>query len=454
MFRVKAHHALTSDGWKDDIDVTVTANGRIADISPQHNAAAYEVDILLPAPVNLHSHAFQRALSGLTEGPSIPEDNFWTWRQLMYKFLEQLTPERIEAIAEQAFMEMAEAGYASVVEFHYLHHNREGHAYTKLSETSERIMSAALSTGVGLTLLPVLYEYGGCDHRELDGSQKRFGNTKKQFEELFLQAQDELAHGPEDWVIGAASHSLRAVDCAGLALAHELTGSQPYHIHLAEQTSEVSEVKSYLGCHPVEWMLNNFPIDARCCFIHCTQMTSEETRELAKSNAIVGLCPITEANLGDGHFKGDEFLQHAGCYGIGTDSNVQIGLWEELKMLEYSQRLHHKRRSVLRRHPHSTGRSLFEAALTGGARASGRQSEHIKEGGWADMIGIRKDNEFLVNRDSDSILDSLIFSGAGSRCLCDVWSAGRHIVKNGCHIERTRIVTNFTRTLKELEESL
>ncbi len=373
MLIIRAKEALTVDGWMEEIDVQVASDGRIAQIGAQSGIADTEVDLLLPAPVNLHSHSFQRAMAGLTEARGPDEgDSFWTWRKLMYRFLDQLTPEQIEAVAAQAFMEMAEAGYAAVGEFHYLHHGAGGVAYGNIGELSERIAAAATSTGLGLTLLPVLYEFGGCDLRALEGGQRRFGNSKDRFETLYAAARASVAAGPEDWNIGVAPHSLRAVDSDGLALAKALAQGGPFHMHLAEQTAEVDEVLSHLGARPVDWVLNNLPVDEASCFIHCTQMTANETRALAHSGAVAGLCPITESSLGDGIFNGTEFMAEGGALGIGSDSNIQISLWDELKVLEYSQRLRDRGRAMLATAEMSTGRTLFSAALAGGAQAADR----------------------------------------------------------------------------------
>ena len=455
MVRIRADKALTCDGWRVDVDVHIAENGRIEAITEQVGSADHSADLLLPSPTNLHSHSFQRAMSGLTEarGPNA-SDSFWTWRKLMYRFLQQLSPDQIEAIAAQVFMEAAEAGYAAVAEFHYLHHAPNGHQYENIAELSQRIANAAANTGIGLTLLPVLYEYGGCDGRALEGGQKRFGNTKDGFAELFAATKPIVASGPADWRLGIAPHSLRAVDQDGLNISVELVADHPVHMHLAEQVAEVNEIQAHLGTRPVEWVLDNLPVDDTYCFIHCTQMTATETHSLAKSGAVAGLCPITESNLGDGIFNGSDFLGKFGHVGFGSDSNVHISLWDEMKTLEYSQRLRDRRRAVLATSDKSTGRILFDAAVAGGARASGRSSSGLNAGQWADLIGVSTDNEFLCNREGDILLDSLVVSGGGQACIQDVWSAGRHIVQNGRHTARERITGEFISVLRELEQKI
>ncbi len=454
MQKIIAKQALTRNGWEQDVEIAIE-NGRIAAVRPAPDGAVATVGLALPAPVNLHSHAFQRAMSGLTEarGPD-PSDSFWTWRRLMFKFLDQLTPDQIEAIAAQVFLDMLEAGYAGVAEFHYLHHDRGGAPYANMGEVSERIVAAAMHAGIGLTLLPVLYQYGGLDARPLAGGQRRFGNDPDQFARLHEMASRSVASGPQDFHIGVAPHSLRAVNRAGLDSAVSLAGSGPIHMHLAEQVAEVKEVRANLNARPTEWLLDNYAVDANWCLIHCTQMDAAETRALAASGAVAGLCPITEANLGDGIFNGTDFLGHGGRIGFGSDSNVQIALFDELKSLEYSQRLRDKSRAALATAGRSTGRVLFDAAALGGAQAGGRDCGVLAPGKLADIVGLDLDNEWGANRSGDMALDTLTFGGAGQRCISDVWSAGRHMVKQGRHVERDRITRAFTAVMAALEQSL
>lgn len=454
MQKIIAKQALTQNGWESDIEIGVE-NGRIVHIRPAPVGAHATVGLALPAPLNLHSHAFQRAMSGLTEarGPD-PKDSFWTWRRLMYKFLGQLTPDQIEAIAAQVFLEMLEAGYAGVAEFHYLHHDVGGVPYANLAELSERIVAAATQAGIGLTLLPVLYQFGGLDMRPLAGGQRRFGNDPEQFARLHEGASSAFAFGPQDFNIGVAPHSLRAVDTAGLDRAIALADGGPVHMHLAEQVAEVDEVQAALNARPTEWLLDNYDVDPRWCLIHCTQITGQETRALAASGAVAGLCPITEANLGDGIFNGTDYLGHGGVVGFGSDSNVHITLFEELKTLEYSQRLRDKSRAALATSERSTGRVLFDAAVKGGAQAGGRDSGMLAVGKVADILGLNLDNEWGVNRMGDMALDTLIFGGNGQRCISDVWSAGRHMVKQGRHVERDRITKAFIDVMAELEHEI
>lgn len=452
---INTKQLLTADGWKADMQVRIGKDGRIIQIGQFGLSPTASVDMLLPAPTNLHSHAFQRAMSGLTEarGPD-PRDSFWTWRQLMYRYLDRLTPDHVEAIAEMVFMEMLEAGYASVVEFHYLHHDIAGVPYANQAEMSERIVAAAQNTGIGLTLLPVLYQFGGCDQRPLAGGQQRFGNTPDQFLRLHNAAAAAVSKGETDYRTGVAPHSLRAVDQAGLDAALAVAGDNPIHMHLAEQDAEVEEVEAHLGARPTEWLLDNHSVDDNWCLIHCTQMTADETNRLALSGAVAGLCPITESSLGDGIFNGTQYLAENGTIGVGSDSNVHIALFEELRTLEYSQRLRDRSRAVLATSAKSTGRVLFEQAAKGGARAAGRASGQIAEGAWADLIGISADNPWLCNRQGDVALDSLIFGGHGHACVNQVWSAGRHLVAEGRHFSRDRITKAFQSTVQQLGQDI
>ena len=449
---IHAKQALTPKGWQNDLEITIDTDGRIASVGVPRQSPTDRVALLLPAPLNLHSHAFQRAMVGLTEahGPD-PRDSFWSWRHLMFKFLEQLTPDHVEAIAALVFMEMLEAGYGAVAEFHYLHHDVGGAPYDSLAEMSQRITAAAVQTGIGLTLLPVHYQFGGCDLRALNGGQQRFGNDPERFLRLHQGAVAAAAAGPADYTAGMAPHSLRAVDRDGLSTILAQATSGPIHMHLAEQVAEVDEVLAHFGARPTEWLLENHKVDARWCLIHCTQMTDAETIALANTGAVAGLCPLTESNLGDGIFNGTTYLGQGGAIGFGSDSNVHITLFEELKTLEYSQRLRDLSRAVLATKDRSTGRVLFEAAAKGGAQAGGRHSGVIEVGVWADLLGLDDDNQWLCNRAGDASLDSLIFGGGGQACISDVWSAGRHVVQQGRHFQREAITNTFKATMRQLE---
>jgi len=447
---IHAKTALLPTGWANDVAVTV-ADGRI--VSVQTGVSGNGVDCLLPAPVNLHSHAFQRAMAGMTEARGAGQDSFWTWRTLMYRFLDRLSPDDVQAIAAMVMLEMAEAGYAAVAEFHYLHHAPGGAAYADLAEMSVRIAAAAAETGLGLTHLPVLYERGGCDGRALTAGQLRFGNDPERFAQLWQAAAKALASLPADTVLGVAPHSLRAASPAALRMAEALAPNAPIHIHVAEQVAEVTEVLGATGARPVQWLLENHTLSSRWCLIHATQMEPFETEAMAKSGAIAGLCPITEANLGDGIFDGVRFRAHGGSFGVGSDSNVRISLSEELRLLEYSQRLGLKGRALLAEEGRSTGRVLYEAACAGGALAGGRQAGAIAAGNWADLMALDCSGPDLQPSRGDMILDTFIFAG-DDRVVAEVWSAGRHIVSGGRHTARDGIVARYRSVMARLRDAL
>lgn len=448
-----AECALTQAGWQEKVRIDI-AEGRVAAVTPDAAPEGARHALLLPAPANLHSHAFQRAMAGLTErrGPD-PADSFWTWRRLMYRFLEQLTPEDVEAIAAFVQMEMLEAGYAASVEFHYLHHAPGGRAYDDPAEMSARIAAAAARSGIGLTLLPVYYQYGGCDRRPLVAGQNRFGNEPAAFARLLEGARAAMAVLPADARTGIAPHSLRAVDPEGLAEVLPLGAGGPIHIHAAEQVAEVAEVEAHLGARPVDWLLDNAGIGHEWCLIHCTQMLPRETERLAASGAVAGLCPITESSLGDGIFDGWRYAAAGGLFGMGSDSNIRISLTEELRTLEYSQRLARRARAVLAAPDRSTGRVLWDGAVAGGARAAGRGRGGIAVGEWADLVAVDTQATALWGRSRDTVIDSMIFAG-DDRLVTDVWSAGRHLVGQGRHRDHDAITGRYRQAISRLEDRL
>ena len=392
-------------------------------------------------------------MAGLTErrGPD-PSDSFWTWRQLMFRFLDQLSPHDVEAIAAFVQMEMLEAGYGASVEFHYLHHAPGGRPYNDLAEMSARIAAAARTSGIGLTLLPVLYQWGGLDRRPLAPGQDRFGNDPARFARLVEGAAAAVADLPPDCRLGIAPHSLRAVDAEGLAAAISLARG-PIHMHLAEQVAEVDEVEAATGARPVAWLLDHVPVDRDWCLIHATQMTPDETLRLAATGAVAGLCPITESSLGDGIFDGVRWLGAGGAWGIGSDSNIRIALTEELRTLEYSQRLRDRSRAALARPDASTGRVLWEGAAQGGAHAAGRDAGAIAPGRLADLVAVGDLGPDGIGRTGDLRVDTLIFA-RDDRDVTDVWSAGRHLVREGRHVSHDAITAAYAEVMARLRHDL
>jgi formimidoylglutamate deiminase len=438
-----ARQALLSTGWDNDVRLEVV-NGVIVSIAPQTEPIPGDqvVDTLLPALANLHSHSFQRFMAGMTEFRGPQADSFWTWRNLMYRFVDRLTPEQIEAAATLVFMEMLEAGYASVGEFHYVHHQKNGAHYDNVAELSMRIFAAAETSGIGLTHLPVLYTYGGAGMAALAGGQLRFGNSVDEFLSLHGEIAAQYSNFPDDHRLGIAPHSLRATAPDELKALLAIKASGPIHMHIAEQTKEVDDVQNWLGARPVEWLLANANVDCNWCLIHATHMTQDETIALAKSGSVAGLCPITEANLGDGIFNGADYLNAGGAFGIGSDSNVQIALGGELRMLEYAQRLRHRARNVMVEDQGSVGHALYHKAATGGAQAIGRNAGSIAVGKLADLTAIDSSTPQLCALHHDQLLDGLVFASKDD-VVTDVWSAGRHMVRGGKHLNRDVIISRY-----------
>ncbi|NVK14604.1 MAG: formimidoylglutamate deiminase [Rhodobacteraceae bacterium] len=455
MQTIFAQRARLPLGWAENLRLTLD-NGRIAalETGARPQAGDAQADVLLPSLGNLHSHSFQRAMAGMTEYRAAGKDSFWTWRELMYRFMDRITPEQYEAIAALVFMEMLEAGYASVGEFHYVHHQPGGARFASVTELSERVFSAASQTGIGLTHLPVLYTYGGAEKQALNGGQQRFGNSVDAFSKLVEHARDIAARDlPQDACVGIAPHSLRATCPEDLAEVLQIQNGLPVHIHISEQPKEVADISAWLGARPVDWLLDNAAVDGKWCLIHATHMTSTETIGMARSGAVAGLCPITEANLGDGPFNGVEYLAHEGAFGVGSDSNVRISLPEELRTLEYSQRLRDLARNVLVPGEGSVGETLYLGAATGGAQALGRDAGRIEEGALADLVAIDSGVPALCALKSEQLLDGVCFA-AGDDTVTDVWSAGRHVVQQGRHIGRDSVVAGYKMAIKELLSSL
>lgn len=441
--------ALLPEGWARDARITI-ADGRVESIVI--GSAAEPGDqrhrIGLPGICNLHSHAFQRGMAGLAEIKGASSDSFWTWREVMYRFVGRMTAEDIEAVAAQAYVEMLEAGFTRVGEFHYIHHDVSGAPYGNLAELAERIAAAAEATGIGLTLLPVFYAHAGFGGRAPETGQRRFVNDIDRFSRLIDASRRALA-GHEGAIVGVAPHSLRAVTPAELGAMVTLAGPGPIHIHIAEQMREVDECIAWSGQRPLEWLFDHAPVDRRWCLIHATHATDAEIRSIADSSAVAGLCPVTEANLGDGTFNAPEFIKRGGVFGIGSDSNVLIGVTDELRQLEYSQRLAHRARNIVAGTSASTGRVLFETALKGGSQALGVATPGLAEGGFADIVSLDAGNVALAGRSGDAILDSWIF-GAGRSLVDCVWARGRKVVRNGRHHARETIALRFRQKLEGL----
>ena len=447
MATIFAEQALLADGWQRNVRLTL-AGGRID--KAETGAAAKPGDerhaIVLPGMPNLHSHAFQRGMAGLAEirGPS--SDSFWSWREVMYRFALAMTPEQVEAVAAQLYVEMLEVGFSRVGEFHYLHHDRDGSPYGNIADMAERIAAASVETGIGLTLLPVFYAHSGFGGAPANEGQRRFINDTNRFAKLFEKCSEALT-GIDGAVLGLAPHSLRAATPDELAAVTAMTNG-PIHIHIAEQVKEVEDCVAWSGARPVDWLLRHADVDKRWCLIHATHMTEAETIAMARSGAVAGLCPITEANLGDGVFSAPLFVEHGGKFGVGSDSNVEIGVADELRMLEYSQRLARRARNVLAGPGQSTGRALFDAALDGGAQALGTGPAGLAAGSAADFISLDPIHPTLAGKSGDAMLDAWIFAGGGN--VDCVWAQGRKVVSDGAHFRRDAIAARFRKVMMEL----
>ena len=441
--------ALLPQGWASRVRITAEAGG-IASVSAgvDPGEADERHAVGFPGLPNLHSHAFQRALAGLTERAGPAGDSFWTWRELMYQFVERIDPDELEAIAALAYAQMLEGGFTQVGEFHYLHHDRGGVPFADPGELAGRIAAAAAHTGIGLTLLPTLYVHGGFGGQPPSARQHRFILDLDRFGDT-LESSRRAVKALPGAVVGVAAHSLRAVTPEELTWMLQAAGDGPVHIHIAEQTQEVEDCLAWSGQRPVEWLLEHASVDERWCLVHATHVTQAELQGMAARGAVAGLCPITEANLGDGIFPARRFLELAGRIGIGSDSNVLLDAGEELRTLEYSQRLAQQARNVLAAKPGaSTARSLLDATLSGGAQAL-RSPAGFIAGASLDAVSLRSTHEALTQRREDELLDSWVF--AGGRGLIDcVWRAGERVVSDGRHRDRGPIVERYRRVLKRV----
>ncbi|WP_338662130.1 formimidoylglutamate deiminase [Pararoseomonas sp. SCSIO 73927] len=441
--RLLLEDVLLPTGWARDVVLEIES-GWIRAVLPGGAAEGCEriPGIALPGLPNLHSHTFQRAMAGLAEIRGPGEDSFWTWRGVMYGFLGRLTPEEVQAVAAQAMVEMLEGGFTALAEFHYLHHDPAGRPYANPAEMGARVAAAAAETGIGLTLLPVLYSQGGFGAQPATPGQARFLHDVDGYARL-LDASARAVAPVEDAALGMAPHSLRAVSPEGLRAMLEIRRDGPVHIHAAEQLREVEECLAWSGQRPVAWLLSNAPVDRRWCLVHATHMDPAEVEGLARTGAVAGLCPITEANLGDGVFEAPAFLTAGGRLGVGSDSNVEITAPGELRMLEYSQRLARRGRNLLAAAPGaSTGRSLYEAALAGGSAACGRRIGRIEPGHRADLAVLDRSHPSLSLAEGDGWLDALVFS-AGAAALDSVVVGGRTLVSGGRHHRREAIARRY-----------
>lgn len=439
--------AWIGDGWAKDVRLGVV-DGRIASIEPGVAASAADERhrVALPGLCNVHSHGFQRGMAGLSERRSRPDDNFWSWREIMYRFLDRLTPDDVAAITAQAYVEMLEGGFTRVGEFHYLHHDPAGAQYGDPAEMAGAIVEASAATGIGLTLLPVFYAHGNFGGAAPSPGQRRFLNDIDGFAALLDASRSKLVGEAN---IGIAPHSLRAVAPDQLAALLEMSPTGPVHIHAAEQVKEVEDCVAWSGARPVGWLLDNAAVDARWCLIHSTHVDAHEAPRLAASGAVAGLCPITEANLGDGIFPAVDYLAAGGRFGIGTDSNILIDAAGELRALEYSQRLAHRARALLAGEASPfVGANLYARALAGGAQALGIEAG-FAVGQPADIVSLDLDHPSFAGTDDATLLDRWIFAGGAGTIDC-VWRAGVKRVAQGRHVDRAAIAAAYRQSVARI----
>ena len=426
--------------WAKQVRLHV-AGGRITSIETDVPATADDErhGVALPGLCNVHSHGFQRGMAGLSERRSRPDDNFWSWREIMYRFLDRLTPEDVAAITAQAYVEMLETGFTRVGEFHYLHHDPAGAAYADRAEMAGAIAEASAASGIGLTLLPVFYAHGNFGATPPSPGQRRFLNDIDGFAALLDASRPKLTG---DANIGVAPHSLRAVTPEELAALLRLSPTGPVHIHAAEQVKEVADCVAWSGARPVEWLLDNAGVDDRWCLIHSTHLDAQEVPRLAASGAVAGLCPITEGNLGDGIFPAVDYLAAGGRFGVGTDSNILVDAAQELRALEYSQRLAQRARALLASDAAPfVGANLFARAVEGGAQALGVPAG-LAAGHAADIVTLDLDHPAFAGTDDATLLDRWIFS-VRAGAIESVWRAGVKRVENGRHVEAEAVGATY-----------
>lgn len=446
-----AEHALLPTGWAREVAIHVGPDGMIASVmadAPPLGDAVRVDGFVVPGMPNVHSHAFQRAMAGFTEARTHPTDSFWTWRAAMYEFAARITPEQMHDVAAWLYIEMLKAGFTSVAEFNYVHRDARGRPYAERGEMAHRLIAAARDAGIATTHLPVLYLYGGFGSKPAEVAQDRFVQTADDFGALVrsLHARYATTQGVR---VGAAFHSLRAVDPpavrATLAMLEDLDGAAPIHIHVAEQAKEVADCIAWSGRRPVEWLLDNAAVDRRWCLVHATHADARELVRLAASGAVAGLCPTTEANLGDGIFPASDYLAGPmpGRFGIGSDSHVSVSVVEELRLLEYAQRLALRRRSALASEAHaSPGERLYVEAAAGGAQAVGLPAGCIASGCRADLVALDARHPAFWNKAPQQALDAWIFTG-DSRCVRDVMVGGVWRVRDGHHAMEDEAADRF-----------
>ncbi len=449
---VFATHLLTDKGWMHNTRVTINENGYVQSIKQEQKAASDKVvDVLLPGVPNLHSHGFQWSMAGLAEYKLSGKDSFWTWRDMMYQFLDKIDPGDLKIIAKALYIDMLKAGYTEVGEFHYLHNDCKGNQYGQIELLSLQMIEAAREVGLGICHLPVIYQFSGFDKKVAGDGQKRFTLSSDKFQ-LVIENLRKKYLNDNLVTVGMAPHSLRAVDIYELPeLTANLAGDFPIHIHIAEQLSEVEQCKAVYGQRPVELLYSLLQIDQQWCLIHATHLNSMEVQSIANSKAVVGLCPTTEANLGDGIFPLLEFYKNDGRWGIGSDSHVSVSVLEELRWLEYGQRLQHQGRTLYTNQQNSqTSLNLYQQALKGGAQALKSEAGVIEVGSRADFIGLKIPAQYH-GFSSDQIFSRYLFSSRDN-WINDVMVSGNWLVTDGVHPLEDKASADLVKVYKKLNQ--
>jgi len=453
-----ASDALLANGWARDVLLEWDERGIFTRVEAgqSRGSARAAAGPVLPGMANVHSHAFQRAMAGLAEFRGHPTDDFWTWREEMYRLVRLLEPEDVEAVARHLYVEMLEHGYTSVGEFHYIHNDRDGKRYADRAEMSNRIIAAAGEAGIALTLMPVLYAHGGFGHKPLSPAQRRFGGDPQFVIELARELRD--FHLPHPSLrIGVAPHSVRAVDALMLTelveTATRMDAGMPIHMHLSEQTGEVAECAATHGTTPFDWVSDLVDVDERWCFIHSTHLTQLEMRKLLGTGAAVGLCPVTEANLGDGIFEFEPWFEARAPWCIGGDSHVSVSPFEELRALEYSQRLSKRVRNVAASEEFpDVAANLWRDAAQGGARVLAQPAGTIEPGRRADFVVLDASTADFESLAAPAILGVAMFGGNSQR-VSDVFMGGAHVVTQGRHPRKQETQDGYRAALRRLRST-
>ncbi|RMO17179.1 N-formimino-L-glutamate deiminase [Pseudomonas cichorii] len=447
-----AERALLPGGWAENVRLEISADGLLSSVQANADRQGAErvSGPLLPGMPNLHSHAFQRAMAGLAEVAGNPSDSFWTWRDLMYRLVGKISAPQVGVIARQLYIEMLKGGFTSVAEFHYVHQDTNGKPYADPAELALQISQAATSAGIGLTLLPVLYSHSGFGGQAPNEGQRRFIHSTESYLDLQARLRPVIAAQAAQ-NLGLCFHSLRAVTPQQISEVLAASDRQcPVHIHIAEQQKEVDDCLSWSGRRPLQWLYENVAVDQRWCLVHATHAEPDEVALMAQSGSVAGLCLTTEANLGDGIFPAVDYIAQGGRWGIGSDSHVSVSVVEELRWLEYGQRLRDQRRNRLYRSDQPmVGRTLFDAALSGGAQALGQSIGRLEVGQRADWVVLDGSDPYLATASGDAILNRWLFAG-GDRQVRDVLVNGRWVVREGRHAAEEESSRAFAQVLKEL----